>query len=213
MVIVFSLGRPAGVSAQDAGAPDNGLPRPVGESGPVGDGGAGEAGGGGASPEAGLSLDEEPEAAAFTGTGPSARSAVLRMVLVLALVAVFIYIAVFIMKRLLKGIARPQESSNPYLKVLATVHLGSNHFLHVVALGPAQAWLVGSGDGGVRLIAEIEDRETVDSLLLDASRNNAGAGKFADFRSIFRRLGGGKAEDPGLSPDNIRKRRERLRGL
>lgn len=201
MVIFFSLRAPAPLSAQDAELPGGGAESPLGEGGIV------------PSPETGLFLDDSPEAEGFTGTGASAFSAVLRMVLVLVLVALFIYIAVFIIKRLLKGIARPQESSNPYLKVLATVHLGANHFVHVISLGPKQAWLVGSGDGGITLIDEVEDKETVDALLLDASRNGQIQGKFADFRGILRRLGGGKAESPGPTPENIRKRRERLRGL
>jgi flagellar protein FliO/FliZ len=200
LAIFFSLRAPVPISAQEAELPGGGSP--------VGEGVA-------PSPETDLLLDDSPEAPGFTGTGASAFSAVLRMVLVLVLVALFIYIAVFIIKRLLKGIARPQESSNPYLKVLATVHLGANHFVHVISLGPKQAWLVGSGDGGITLIDEVEDKETVDALLLDASRNSAGQiqGKFADFRSLLRRFGGGKAESPGPTPENVRKRRERLRGL
>jgi flagellar biogenesis protein FliO len=195
VVIVFSWGVLVPLSAQDAGGVEGVRTAPEGTA---------------PSPEAGLLLDEAPEGPAFTGTGTSTFSAVLRMVLVLVLVAIFIYIAVFIMKRLLKGIARPRESSNPSLKVLATLHLGSNHFVHVISLGPKEAWLVGAGDGGVRLIAEIADKETVDALLLDASRSAPGPGKFAD---LLRRLGGGNPEGPGPTPENIRKRRERLRGL
>jgi flagellar protein FliO/FliZ len=143
----------------------------------------------------------------------SAFPTILRMVLVLVLVAVVIYIAVFLLKGFFKRVSRPQEAVNPYLKILAGLHLGSNRFVYVVSVGPKQAWLVGAGDGGVSLIAEIEDKETVDAMLLDDSRKINETGKFPDFRSLLRRFGGGGGDDTGPSPENIRKRRERLRGL
>ena len=159
-----------------------------------------------------LPLDDTP-----LGTFPESEASVfptiLRMVLVLVLVAAFIYIVVFFLKGFFKRISRPQEAANPYLKILASLHLGSNRFVYVVSVGPKQAWLVGAGDGGVSLIAEIEDKETVDTMLLDDSRKTNETGKFPDFRSLLRRFGGGGGNDTGPSPENIRKRRERLRGL
>ncbi|MDR2393431.1 MAG: flagellar biosynthetic protein FliO [Treponema sp.] len=137
---------------------------------------------------------------------------ILRMILVLALAAGAIYGVVFFLKR----ISHPPDQKDPHLKVLAGVHLGSNRFVHVVSLG-AQAWLLGAGEGGVSLIAEITDRETIDTMLMDASRRHAetGAGKLLDFSQLLRRLGGEAGPDPQarLKAENVRKRRERLRGL
>jgi flagellar biogenesis protein FliO len=174
----------------------------------------GNAGGGALPPvsEESLSLDDVPPAVLPEGEA-SVFPAILRMVVVLALVAVFIYIAVFLLKGFLKRISRPQEASNPYLKILSTAHLGSNRFVHVVSVGPKQAWLVGASDGGVSLIAEIADKETVDALLLEDSQKTSETGKIPDFRSLLRRFGGGTGDSPGPSPENVRKRRERLRGL
>jgi flagellar protein FliO/FliZ len=163
-------------------------------------------------PEESLSLDDASPAI-FPEAEVSAFPAILRMVVVLVLVAVFIYIAVFFLKGFFKRISQPQEALNPYLKVLAGIHLGSNRFVYVVSVGPKQAWLVGASDGGVSLIAEIEDKETVDAMFLDDSRKKTEMGKFPDFRSLLRRFGGGGGDSPGPSPENIRKRRERLRGL
>jgi flagellar biogenesis protein FliO len=163
------------------------------------------------SPETLLSLDDAPPPA-FPGVEVSAFPAILRMVVVLVLVAVFIYFAVFFLKVFFKRFSQPQEAGNPYLKILASAHLGSNRFVYVVSVGP-QAWLVGAADNGVSLIAEVGDKETVDALMLEDSRKKAETGKFPDFRSLLRRFGGGTGENPGPSPDNIRKRRERLRGL
>ncbi|MFP3088730.1 flagellar biosynthetic protein FliO [Treponema sp. TIM-1] len=162
--------------------------------------------------EESLSLDDAPPAILPEGE-VSAFPTILRMVVVLALVAVFIYIAVFLLRGFLKRISRPQEAVNPYLKILATAHLGSNRFVYVISVGPKQAWLVGASDGGVSLIAEIADKETVDTLLLEDSQKTNETGKFPDFRSLLRRFGGGTGESPGPSPENVRKRRERLRGL
>jgi flagellar protein FliO/FliZ len=162
--------------------------------------------------EESLSLDDIPPEVLPAGE-VSAFPTILRMVVVLALVAVFIYIAVFLLKGFLKRISRPQEAVNPYLKILATAHLGSNRFVHVVSVGPKQAWLVGASDGGVSLIAEIEDKETVDTMLLEDSQKKIETGKFPDFRSLLRRFGGEIEDSPGPSPENVRKRRERLRGL
>ncbi|MDR2633474.1 MAG: flagellar biosynthetic protein FliO [Treponema sp.] len=137
---------------------------------------------------------------------------ILRMILVLALAAGAIYGVVFFLKR----ISRPPDQKDPYLKILAGVHLGSNRFVYVVSLG-SQAWLLGAGEGGVSLIAEITNRETIDAMLLDASRKHAetGAGKLLDFSQLLRHLGGEAGPDPQaqLKAENVRKRREHLKGL
>jgi hypothetical protein len=90
--------------------------------------------------------------------------------------------------------------------------------VHVISLGE-KAWLVGSADSSVSLISEIDDKETIDAMLLDNSRNNANEnmGKLIDFRSIFMRLSG--TPDDGQQPDNLPKsksieeRRKRFKGF
>jgi flagellar protein FliO/FliZ len=137
------------------------------------------------------------------------------MVLILALVAAAVYGAVFFIRRA----SRPRDTRNPHLKILTSAHLGSNRFVHVVNLGN-QAWLVGSGEGGVSLIAEVSDREALDTMLLEDSRRQAESPgrRFSDFRALLRRFGGGSGpgvppDKPGYSADDVRKNRERLRGL
>jgi flagellar protein FliO/FliZ len=140
---------------------------------------------------------------------------ILRTILVLILVAAAIYGLVYIFKKM----ARPAEQRDPHLRVLASAHLGQNRFVHVVNVG-TKAWLIGAGDGGVHLIAELEEQEAVDAMLLDASRKNAetAPGRFLDFKAMLRRLGaaGDSRESVaggGIRPDKIRERRERLKGL
>ena len=142
------------------------------------------------------------------GAGPSIWS-VIRMILVLALAAAAIYGAVFFIKKSTKQNAL----SDPYLKVLASSHLGSNRYVHVIYVG-GKAWLVGSCDGGVNAIGEVNDKETVDAMLLDDSRRVADApqGNFISFLSILKKIGAPlNAKTPGA--DEIRRRRERLKGL
>ena len=136
---------------------------------------------------------------------------VLQMVLVLALAALAIYGVVFFIKRL----ARPQESRDPNLKILARVPLGNDAFAAVLSLGP-KAWLVGGGSGGLNLISEIDDTESLETLLLEDARKSADTGirRYFNFASLLKRRTGVKEDPPGISQaKDLRKQRERLRGL
>ena len=169
--------------------------------------------------ESAIILGEAPAAEA-----PSAGSSifvVLRMVLVLALAALAIYGVVFFVKRL----ARPQESRDPHLKVLARVSLSSDTYAAVISVG-AKAWLVGGGGGALNLISEIDDAEALETMLLEDARKQAenSSRRFIDFRSLLSRLGkpsqDGRAgtsdslrSGGGSLADSLRKQRERLKKL
>jgi flagellar protein FliO/FliZ len=134
---------------------------------------------------------------------------VFKLVLTLALVALAIYGVAFLFKKAARG---GRASSDPFLKVLASAHVGVNRGVHVVSLG-SQAWLVGSAEHGVNLIGEITDKETVDAMLLEDSRRSAEMpGRLPDFKSMLRKLGMQTAPD-SPTPDDIRKRSERLKGI
>jgi flagellar protein FliO/FliZ len=134
---------------------------------------------------------------------------ILRMLLILALAAAAVYGVVYFIKRA----SRPAERRDPNVKLLSSVHLGSNRFVHALAVG-TKVWLLGAGDSGVNLIAEIEDPDTVNAMLLEESRRSAEAapGGFLDFKAMLRRFGiPVDKQVPGA--DNIRKRRDRIRGF
>ncbi len=159
--------------------------------------------------ERALTLDEPADAGDAPVPASSSAFAVFRMILVLILAAAAIYGVVYIFKRASRRI----EVKDPFLKVLASAPLGSGRYAHVVSLG-SKAWLIGASDGGVNLIGEINDKDTLDAMFLEDSRKSAeaGPGRFLDFKSMLRRLGMPVQTDiPGA--DNIRKRRERLKGL
>ncbi|WP_304221940.1 flagellar biosynthetic protein FliO [Gracilinema caldarium] len=135
-----------------------------------------------------------------------------RLILVLGLSVAAIYGIVYGLKK----IARPAEARDPYLRVLGTTHLGSNRFVHIVAVG-TKAWLIGSSDGSVQPIAEITDKELLDAMFLDESKKMSESGKSGkDFASILRRfIPNQKIPETtiDLNAERLRKQRERLRGL
>jgi len=153
-------------------------------------------------------LLDESTAGATTASGPSVWAAI-RMVLVLALAAAAIYGVIFFIKRS----AKPASATDPFLKILASSHLGSNRYAHIVSVG-GRAWLLGSSDGGVSLIDEIVDNDVINAMMLEDSRKSTDTltSRFPDFVSILRRLGA-PAESHTPGTDDIRKRRERLKGL
>jgi flagellar protein FliO/FliZ len=156
--------------------------------------------------ESRIVLGDGPVAAA---DGGASFWAVFRMVAVLALCAAAIYGIVFWLKR----VARPPVPRNPHIKILSSVSLGSNRGLYVVSVG-AKTWLLGAGDGGISLIAEITDQEAEVAAMLQDTLNGAEAAalKLPDFKALLHRLGGLPA-DRRSGTDNVRRRRERLKGL
>jgi flagellar protein FliO/FliZ len=133
------------------------------------------------------------------------------MVLVLALAALAIYGVVFFIKRL----ARPPKVRDLHLKVLASAPLGNGTFAAVVSVG-SKAWLVGGGDAGVSLIAEIDEQEALESMLVDEAKKNAEPRRgIPGFRSLLEKLGGSPARggQGNAHVEALRKQRERLKGL
>jgi len=139
---------------------------------------------------------------------------IFRVILTLAVVAAAIYGLVYFLK--FRRNSRDNGGQDPFVKVLASVPLGTSRAVHVVSVGP-QAWLVGSAETGVNLISEITDKDTINAMLLEESKRLAapvgtGARPMLDFRAILGKLGiSGKTESSGA--DQIRKRSERLKGL
>jgi flagellar protein FliO/FliZ len=164
--------------------------------------------------ESKIILDDPPDVE--VSNGGSSILIMLRMVLVLALAALAIYGVVFFIKR----VSRPRENPDPHLKVLARVPLASDSFAAVISLG-AKAWLVGGGSGGVNLISEVEEAESLETLLLEDAKKNAEPRRFLDFRSLLRfgrdekklSSGGSALAENGSLTENLRKQRERLKGL
>jgi flagellar protein FliO/FliZ len=154
--------------------------------------------------------------AAVTGsTGPTIWT-VLRMVLILAVVAAAVYGIVYFIR---KAGNKPDIERNLHVKVLARASLDSNRALYAVKVG-TQAWLIGGGEGGLRLIAELQDKEEIDAMEVDYSREAGKPGAKTTFASLLGRFAPkteGKARTgAGLLAAGsgvVRANRERLRGL
>jgi flagellar protein FliO/FliZ len=160
-------------------------------------------------------LDDDSQDSQISDGGSSILL-MLRMLLVLALAALAIYGVVFFVKR----ISRPRENPDPHLKVLARVPLASDSFAAVISLG-AKAWLVGGGSGGVNLISEVEDTESLQAMLFEDAKKSAEPRRFLDFRSLLRfgrdeknpSSQGNTFTEKGSLSESLRKQRERLKGL
>jgi flagellar protein FliO/FliZ len=138
--------------------------------------------------------------------GPTFGS-VFRMILALALCAAAIYGIVFFIRKS----SKKTDVKDPFLKILASAHLGSNRYAHVISVG-SKAWLLGSSDGGVTLIGEVEDSDVINAMMLEEAQRSeeASTGRLGDFVSMLRRFGL-PAKHTTSSSGDIRKRRERLK--
>jgi flagellar biogenesis protein FliO len=87
-----------------------------------------------------------------------------RMILILACVIGVIYLLLWVLRR---GAGR-RVQENDLIRVLGSRGLSGNRSLHVVEVG-SSVYLVGSSDGGVGLIAEITEKESLDSVRLKAA--------------------------------------------
>jgi flagellar protein FliO/FliZ len=155
-----------------------------------------------------------PDATTIPATPGVSIFGIFRVILTLAVLAAAIYGLIYFLK--FRRASREKEGQDPFLKILASVPLGASRGVHVISVGP-QAWLVGSAESGVNLISEISDKDTINAMLLEDSKRIAapptgGGGPMLDFKAILGKLGI-STKDENSGPDQIRKRRERLKGL
>jgi len=165
--------------------------------------------------ETALAFEDRPATipGASSAPGSATLTYFLRMVFVLALVLCAIYLVV----RFLRRLGRAPAGGESSIKVLASAALGAGRSLHVVSLG-SKAYLLGSAEGSVSLIAEVEDREYLDALALRASQGpQAGRPAFAELLGSMlggkgrRGEGRGPEAGPGARGDFLAGQRERLR--
>jgi flagellar protein FliO/FliZ len=150
---------------------------------------------------------------------PSSIWILLRVVIVLAIVCAAIYGVVW----LLKKTTVVNAANDPYLKSVSSITVAPNKTIQVVTIG-GKGYLVGVSDQSINLIDEIEDRELIDAMNLEADRKaSAPPASFASVISSF--LPTGKNHDASaekteaLAPETssigaemIRRQRERLSG-
>ncbi len=151
----------------------------------------------------GTAAEDPAEAQASTSILPY----VLRMFLVLALVLACIYG----LYALLKRSSRPKAQPDAPIKLLASTALGPGRSLMIAAVGQ-KAWLVGSTDSSISLIAELDDKELIDGLQLKALEEPQAQGQ--DFATILTTLLKPKRQGraaPSARSDFFARQRDRLK--
>jgi flagellar protein FliO/FliZ len=116
----------------------------------------------------------------------------IRMVLILALVVGLIYAVFYLLKRSSKG----RIQSSQIIKILGSRSISGNKSLHLVEIG-RQIFLVGSGDNGINLVSEINDKESIDEIRLSAV-NSPEEGR-RSFSDILAGMLGGRTDGLGTS--------------
>ena len=107
-------------------------------------------------------------AAAEQATGGVSTWDFVRMLLILAAVVGVIYFLFWLLRR---G-AGKKVQENDLIRVLGSRSLAGSRALHLVEVG-SSVYLVGASDGGVELIAEITDKDSLDSVRLKAAEQPA----------------------------------------
>jgi len=132
-----------------------------------------------------------------------------RMILVLAGVLLLIYFIFFLLKR----VGKRKIVSDSTINVISSQNLESGRSLHLVEIGP-QIFLIGSGDGSVRLITEIDNKETLDTIKLEKSIKRQDVKTFTDlFRGIFKKENNSLKEIKKEQKGFMRKQRDRLKNM
>ena len=132
-----------------------------------------------------------------------------RMLLVLAGVLLLIYFIFFLLKRA----GKPKIVSDSTINVISSQNLESGRSLHLVEIGP-QVFLIGSGEGSVRLITEIDNKETLDTIKLEKSKNMPESKTFTDlFKGFFKKGNTGLTEIKTEQKGFMRKQRDRLKNM
>jgi flagellar protein FliO/FliZ len=125
-----------------------------------------------------------------------------QMILVLGAVIGLIYLIFYLLKRAGNG----RFARTDAIRILGSQTLPGNRALYLVEVGP-QVFMIGAAGDSVNLIAEITDRETVDTLVLEAGAERQQNRSFGEL--IAGMFKGGQ----GGALDLMRNQRQRLEKL
>lgn len=132
----------------------------------------------------------------------------IRALLVLVLLVAIIWLLLAFIKR--RNAAN--AATNPHLKLYASLGLALNKHVHVVGLGQ-KAWLIGSSENSVQLIAEIDDQELIDQMRLEASHRTALDSNLPlSFLRLFSRYTGRRATE-NSAEESLEKMKNRLKDI
>lgn len=132
-----------------------------------------------------------------TESGSSTLGLFFRMILVLIIIILLIYAFVW----LLRKTSNQKIKVDPYLKEVANLTLVQGKSVRVITLKD-RAYIIGVTDSNINLIAEVEDKDLIDAMNLNADEKPSDKPKdFASILSFF-------TKSTERTEDFIRKKRE-----
>lgn len=142
----------------------------------------------------------------FNQRQSSSISSLVQLLFALVLITVLAYIVI----RFLKKSSKVFYSRDPFLKDVASINVAHGKSVHVVTIGE-KAYVIGVTDSSINQIAEIDDKDLIDAMNLEAERNTASPK--SDFSSWFKTFlpkNTKNYEDESLSEDFFANQHTRL---
>lgn len=130
-----------------------------------------------------------PETAQRTGNFDSAlaettKSPIASLLQLLGALVIICLLAYIVIKFLKKS-SQVFGTDDPYLRSVSSIHIAQGKSIHVITLGE-KAYLIGVTDAAINKIGEVEDKNLVDAMNLEADRKTASPKKnFASMLAAF----------------------------
>ena len=136
---------------------------------------------------------DEPQQSEPAGSGSLFSTwDIVRVVLILAAVICVIYAIFYALKKAGGGKFR----EDGIIRLIGSRSLGQNCAVHIIEAG-AKYYLIGTSDGSVTHLADIDDKESVDEIVLKHPDERSGGKSFSDFFGSMFSRGPGKTPDVG----------------
>ena len=133
-----------------------------------------------------------------------------RMILVLLVVVACIYAVFYFVKKS----TNPTNETDPFLKKVASITLSPGKSVQVITL-QNHCYILGVSDSNVQLISELDDKDLIDAMNLEADKESSGSIK--DFATILASAMGIKKktfeESVSSSVENMQNQTNRLRNI
>ena len=131
-----------------------------------------------------------------------------RMILVLLVVVGCIYAVFYFVKKS----TNPTNENDPFLKKVASITLSPGKSVQVITL-QNHCYILGVSDSNVQLISELDDKDLIDAMNLEADKESSGSIK--DFATILASAMGIKKktfeESVSSSVENMQNQTNRLK--
>jgi flagellar biosynthetic protein FliO len=137
---------------------------------------------------------------------------IVKVILILAAVILVIYAIFYGLKK--AGGGKYQDDG--LIRLLGSRSLSQNGAVHLIEVG-AKYYLIGSADGSVTHLADIDDKESVDGIMLKNKATTSSGKTFGEFfNSMFGRSGPNNADLTGKIANNnkiVKDQIERLKKM